>query len=135
MKVTAALLAMVEDALAETVAVPADVPLVSVIVATPLALVVDVEAERLPRLVDQVTGSPEPSAFPFPSFTVAVSTAVVNPVAAIDVAEVVKELTIAVAALAINVTGVELPVDSPEVLATSVERPVTVDDRVTAAWP
>jgi hypothetical protein len=110
-----------------TVAVPSVVPAVKVTVAIPLALVVDVAAVRLPKLVDHATVRPAPIGLPLPSLTIAVISAVVKPVATRLACDAVKELMVAVELSAVNST-VALAAAVVGALAVTAAVPATVDE-------
>jgi hypothetical protein len=118
---------------ATTVAVPAVVPEVRTIVATPAESVVDVDADKDPRVVVQLTTVPAGTIFPYRSLTVAVKLVVLVPFATRDEVPAAIVATFAVEASAVKVAEPVIPVSDADALAVSDAVPAAVETRETVA--
>ncbi|VVN30839.1 hypothetical protein PS623_04770 [Pseudomonas fluorescens] len=129
---TVAVLVAAVAALAVTVAVPAVVPF-KVMLATPLALVVAVLADRVPLVVVKVTVWPAGNRLPLASRTVALKVLVAVSFAVIKVGLAVKPVTVDVLASGVRSTAVSAnPLTAVALIA---DVPATTPLRVTLALP
>ena len=115
--VTVSLLELPEAVMADTVAVPAAVP-VKLTEAWPLPLVVIEAADKVPRFVAKVTTWPAGNRFPLASLTVAVRTLAVAPSATMLVGLADSPTTVAVDASATSWTAAETVFAETVVFAT-----------------